>query len=109
MKKKLIGLMTVIVITAVLVAGCTSPTSNQTQTSNQSTTAATKTATTAATVNVTTTTAQLPNPAAVFCGTHGGESKIIKSPDGSESGICVLCNGTVCDEWKYFRGECPDS
>jgi putative hemolysin len=31
----------------------------------------------------------------------------VKNPDGSESGICIFCNGTVCDEWKYFRGECP--
>lgn len=107
MKKQLTGLMAVIVIAAVLVAGCTSPASNQTQTSNQSTITTTKAITTTATATITTTTAQLPNPAAVFCETHGGEQKIIKSPDGSESGICILCNGTVCDEWKYFRGECP--
>lgn len=106
MKKHLIRLMAImILITTVLVAGCTSPMSNQT--SNQSTTTTTKVATSTTAAGAAATTAQLPNPAAVFCRSHGGESRIVKNPDGSESGICIFCNGTVCDEWKYFRGECP--
>ena len=26
--------------------------------------------------------------------------------DGSQSGICVFPDGSTCDEWAYFRGEC---
>jgi hypothetical protein len=26
--------------------------------------------------------------------------------DGSQSGVCVFPDGSTCDEWAYFRGEC---
>ena len=46
------------------------------------------------------------NPAAVFCEENGGISEIRTAPDGSQSGACVFPNGSECDEWAYFRGEC---
>jgi hypothetical protein len=49
------------------------------------------------------------NPASAFCIAQGGESKIVTASDGSQSGTCTLPGGVVCDEWKYFRGECPAS
>jgi putative hemolysin len=49
----------------------------------------------------------IPNPASKFCIAQGGESKIITAADGSQSGICVLPYDVECDEWAYFRGECP--
>jgi putative hemolysin len=52
--------------------------------------------------------AGIANPASVFCEEQGGESKIITAQDGSQSGVCVLKDGTECDEWAYLRGECPE-
>lgn len=50
--------------------------------------------------------ANLPNPASVYCGDHGGKLQIVTATDGSQSGVCVFPNGSTCDEWAYFRGEC---
>ena len=47
------------------------------------------------------------NPASLYCVNHGGKSTIVTNPDGSQGGVCVLQNGTKCDEWAYYRGECP--
>jgi putative hemolysin len=47
------------------------------------------------------------NPASEFCIKNGGTSDIIFAKDGSQRGLCNLPAGYVCDEWKYFRGECP--
>jgi hypothetical protein len=27
--------------------------------------------------------------------------------DKGEQGMCTLPSGVVCDEWEFFRGECP--
>jgi putative hemolysin len=48
-----------------------------------------------------------PNPASKHCIETGGKLRIITSPDGSAYGLCTLPNGVGCDEWAYFRGECP--
>lgn len=48
----------------------------------------------------------LPNPASVYCEQHGGRVEIVDTPAGQQ-GICVLADGTRCDEWAFFRGECP--
>jgi putative hemolysin len=47
------------------------------------------------------------NPASKFCTDNGGTLEIKTAADGSQSGFCTLKDGTVCDEWAYFRGECP--
>jgi putative hemolysin len=49
---------------------------------------------------------QLPNPAAVFCEEQGGTSEIVTAADGSQSGVCQFTDGSVCDEWAFFRGDC---
>ncbi len=49
---------------------------------------------------------QLPNPAAVFCEEQGGTSEIVTAADGSQSGVCHFTDGSVCDEWAFFRGDC---
>ena len=51
--------------------------------------------------------AQLPNPASAYCTEHGGTLSIKKDGEGNEYGECTLSDGTVCEEWAYFRGECP--
>jgi len=53
-----------------------------------------------------TNTAQMANPASVYCLNKGGTLKIVTAEDGSQSGICTLKDGTICDEWAFLRGEC---
>jgi putative hemolysin len=48
----------------------------------------------------------MPNPASTFCEQNGFTSEILTAADGSQSGICVFTDGSTCDEWAYFRGEC---
>ncbi len=45
----------------------------------------------------------LANPASTYCVEHGGTSEIRTAPDGSQSGICRLADGTEVDEWEYYR------
>jgi putative hemolysin len=50
--------------------------------------------------------ANMPNPASVFCTQNGNKLKIVTAPDGSQSGVCIFQDGSSCDEWAYYRGEC---
>lgn len=50
--------------------------------------------------------AGMPNPASVFCEEQGNRVEIRTAADGSQSGYCIFPDGTECDEWAYFRGEC---
>jgi len=50
--------------------------------------------------------ANLPNPASVYCEQNGYELEIRTAADGSQSGVCIFPDGSTCDEWAYFRGEC---
>jgi putative hemolysin len=45
------------------------------------------------------------NPASTKCINDGGVDKILFGPDG-EYAICLFPDGTVCDEWKYYKNEC---
>jgi putative hemolysin len=48
----------------------------------------------------------MPNPASVYCEQNGNKLGIQTAADGSQSGVCVFPDGSTCDEWAYFRGEC---
>ncbi|NTU56079.1 MAG: DUF333 domain-containing protein [Anaerolineales bacterium] len=48
----------------------------------------------------------IPNPASVYCVDRGFKSEIRTATDGSQSGVCIFPDGSECDEWAYFRGEC---
>ena len=50
--------------------------------------------------------ADMPNPASVYCEQNGNKLEIHTAADGSQSGVCVFPDGSTCDEWAYFRGEC---
>lgn len=50
--------------------------------------------------------AAMPNPASVFCADNGGAVDIRKDAQGGEYGMCVFADGSECDEWAFFRGEC---
>lgn len=49
------------------------------------------------------------NPASQYCVQNGGESEIRNNPDGSQYGVCKFSDGSECDEWAYYRGECQPS
>lgn len=46
------------------------------------------------------------NPASVYCEEQGGRVDIRQDLEGNEVGICVFEDGSECEEWSYFRGEC---
>jgi putative hemolysin len=48
----------------------------------------------------------MPNPASVYCEQQGNKLEIKTATDGSQSGVCIFPNGSTCDAWAYFRGEC---
>jgi hypothetical protein len=48
----------------------------------------------------------MPNPASAYCEQHGHRVEIRTTADGSQSGFCIFPDGSECDEWAYFRGEC---
>jgi hypothetical protein len=54
----------------------------------------------------TTTPAGIANPASTYCVEQGGTSEIRTAEDGSQSGVCKFPDGSECDEWAFFRGEC---
>lgn len=94
------SLLLVLVIAVVMMtAGCTS---------NQPATTATKVPTQVTTPAVPATQggAGLANPASVYCGQVGGKTEIKKDATGAEYGICTFPNGSSCEEWALYRGEC---
>ncbi len=57
----------------------------------------------------------LPNPASAFCEQNSGKLSMREDANGGVAGICVFADGSQCDEWAFYRGECkpgsspPDS
>jgi putative hemolysin len=50
--------------------------------------------------------AQLANPASVYCQEQGGTTEIRANADGSQYGVCKFSDGSECDEWAFYRHEC---
>ena len=50
--------------------------------------------------------ADMPNPASVYCEQQGYRLEIRTAADGNQAGYCIFPDGSECDEWAYFRGEC---
>ena len=48
---------------------------------------------------------KLANPASVFCGENGGKTSI-RIENYGDVGFCLFPDGTECEEWAFFRGEC---
>ena len=46
------------------------------------------------------------NPASVFCEEQGGTVEMRTDASGGQYGVCLFDDGSECDEWAYFRGEC---
>ena len=49
--------------------------------------------------------AELANPASVYCKEQGGELEIRKGKAGG-FGVCIFDDGSRCEEWSFFRGDC---
>ena len=47
----------------------------------------------------------LPNPASQFCVDQGYELEMRTDANGT-AGYCLFPDGTECEEWAFFRGEC---
>ncbi len=50
--------------------------------------------------------AQMANPASVYCEQYGGKLEIRTDDSGGQIGVCIFADGSECEEWAYFRGEC---
>lgn len=46
------------------------------------------------------------NPASVHCQEQGGRVEIRTAADGGQVGYCVFPDGSECEEWAFYRGEC---
>jgi putative hemolysin len=83
MSKKVTFIKFLFVGAALLVAGCGTPTGDVTEEPAPG----------------------MPNPASVYCEEEGGTLEVRQSQDG-EYGVCIFGDGSECDEWAFFRGEC---
>lgn len=48
----------------------------------------------------------MPNPASVYCEAKGYRPGTRTDANGGQYGVCVFPDGTECEEWAFFRGEC---
>jgi uncharacterized protein len=49
------------------------------------------------------------NPASEYCVEQGGMIEIREDAQGDQYGVCIFDDGSECDEWELYRGECqPD-
>jgi len=46
------------------------------------------------------------NPASVYCEEQGGRLEIRTDDSGGQAGYCIFADGSECEEWAFFRGEC---
>lgn len=49
----------------------------------------------------------MPNPASVYCKAQGYDLEIRTDPKtGGEVGYCIFPDGSSCEEWAFYKGEC---
>jgi len=48
---------------------------------------------------------QIANPASNYCIQHQGKLDMRENSAG-QYGVCIFSDGSECEEWKFFRGEC---
>lgn len=59
----------------------------------------------AAATDATAVEANMSNPASVFCREQGGQVDI-RTENGGQVGYCVFSDGSECEEWDFFNGQC---
>jgi putative hemolysin len=47
----------------------------------------------------------LPNPASQFCEEQGYRLEMRTDANGT-TGYCIFPDGSECEEWAFYRGEC---
>ena len=50
--------------------------------------------------------AALTDPASLYCIEKGGRLEIRSSGNSGHIGVCILDDGTLCEQWSFYRGEC---
>jgi len=48
----------------------------------------------------------LANPASVYCEEQGYTLEMRTDADGGQYGMCIFSDGSECEEWTFYRGEC---
>jgi putative hemolysin len=48
----------------------------------------------------------LANPASVYCMAAGYQEENRTDADGGQYGVCLFPDGSECESWAFFRGEC---
>lgn len=48
----------------------------------------------------------LANPASVYCEEQGYVLEMRTNADGGTYGVCIFLDGSECEEWAFYRGEC---
>ncbi len=46
------------------------------------------------------------NPASIHCEQNGGRLELQHDATGGVIGVCAFPDGSTCEAWTYFRGEC---
>lgn len=49
---------------------------------------------------------EVANPASAYCEQQGGQVDIRTDEDGAQQGVCVFEDGSECEEWAFYRGQC---
>lgn len=50
--------------------------------------------------------ADLANPASVYCIENDGTLELRTDEAGGQVGYCLFEDGSECEEWAFFRGDC---
>jgi putative hemolysin len=50
--------------------------------------------------------AKIANPASEYCSQKGGKLETRQDAFGGTAGVCVFSDGSECEEWAFYRGEC---
>jgi putative hemolysin len=102
----------VMIVFALLSSGCSSfpiqpATPTPTQRVTESPTVVSPTPVLATATPVTPTSlAALTDPASLYCIEKGGRLEIRSSGNSGHIGVCILDDGTLCEQWSFYRGEC---
>jgi putative hemolysin len=80
MKSKLSTLGCVLMLSAMIISGCGTTTAEPTT--------------------------GLANPASVYCEEQGYTLEMRTDADGGQYGVCIFPDGSECEEWAFYRGEC---
>ncbi|MBW2964693.1 DUF333 domain-containing protein [Candidatus Woesearchaeota archaeon] len=50
---------------------------------------------------------ELANPASMHCQNESGNSwQLREDSSGAQYGVCIFSDGSWCEEWAYYRGQC---